>query len=97
MDNNELLILFPDLRHGWFDAKIKKPMEHISMNTLNTIVANDMDKSKLGEASFCDLFSFPSLGEKIFSDNTLSPICDNSNDACDILDPPTTSTLSRYP
>src|SRR5215203_4691496 len=22
MDNNDLFILFPDLRHGWFDAKI---------------------------------------------------------------------------
>ena len=53
--------------------KIKKPMEvclHnsdsnvISMNSLNTIIANAMEKSKLGEASFYenDLFSSPALG-----------------------------------
>ena len=78
MENNkkisELLILFPDLRHGWFDAKIKKPMEpylhagsNISMNALNTMVANDMENSKLGEAGFDehDIFSTPSIEEKI--------------------------------
>jgi hypothetical protein len=54
-----------------------------SMNSLNTIIANAMEKSKLGEASFYDLFSSPALEEKICSDDTLSPICDNSNDACD--------------
>jgi hypothetical protein len=42
-----------------------------------------MEKSKLGEASFYDLFSSPALEEKICSDDTLSPICDNSNDGCD--------------
>jgi hypothetical protein len=31
----------------------------ISMNSLNTITANAMEKSKLGEASFYDLFSSP--------------------------------------
>src|SRR5215217_3857749 len=68
MDNNELLILFPDLRHGWSDPKIKKPMEHICMNALNTIVANDMENSKLGEAGFDehDIFSPPSIEEKIY-------------------------------
>jgi hypothetical protein len=55
----------------------------ISMNSLNTIIANAMEKSKLGEATFYDLFSSPALEEKICSDDTLSPICDNSNDACD--------------
>jgi hypothetical protein len=80
MDNNELLILFPDLRHGWFDAKIKKPMEHISMNTLNTIVANDMENSKLGEAGFDehDIFSPPSMEKKIYFDDTLPPIATSS-------------------
>jgi hypothetical protein len=106
MENNkkisELLILFPDLRHGWFDAKIKKPMEpylHDSSNviSMNAITANAMKKSKLGEASFCDIFSFPSLGEKICSDNTLSPVCDNSNDACDILNAPTKSIPYKIP
>jgi hypothetical protein len=49
-----------------------------------------MEKSKIGEASFDehDIFSSSALEEKICSDNTLSLICDNSNDACD---PPTES------
>ena len=37
------------------------------------------------------IFLVPIFGEKIYSDNTLSPICDNSNDASDILNPPTES------
>jgi hypothetical protein len=64
------------------------------MNSLNTIIANAMENSKLGEASFYDLFSPPFLEEKICSDDTLSPICDNSNDACD---PHTESTPFRIP
>ena len=72
-----------------------EPYLHASSNviSMNAITANAMEKSKLGEASFHDLFSFPALGEKICSDNTLSPICDNSNDACDILNPPTESMI----
>lgn len=82
MDNNDLFILFPDLRHGWFDPKIKKPMEHISMNTLNTIVANAMENYKLGEAGFDehDIFSPASIEEKIYFDDTLPPIYDDYND-----------------
>ena len=90
-----------------FKEKIKKPMEPylhanrnvISMNSLNTIIANAMEKSKLGEASFYenDLFSSPSLEEKICSDDTLSPMCDNSNDACDILNPPIESIPFKIP
>jgi hypothetical protein len=95
MENNnkirELYSIYLDLGHEVFEEKIKKPMElylHannnvISMNSLNTIIANAMEKSKLGEASFYDLFSSPALEEKICSDDTLSPICDNSNYACD--------------
>src|SRR5215203_599074 len=81
MDNKELLILFPDLRHGWFDAKIKKPMEHINMNALNTIVANAMENSKLGEAGFDehDIFSPPIIEEKIYFDDTMPPIFDDEN------------------
>jgi hypothetical protein len=80
--NMELFIQFHELRHGWFDAKIKKPMEHISMNTLNTIVANDMENSKLGEAGFDehDIFSPPSMEEKIYFDDTLPPIYDDYGD-----------------
>jgi hypothetical protein len=55
----------------------------ISMNSLNTITANVMEKSNIGEASFYDLFSSSALEGKICSDDTLSPICDNSNDACE--------------
>src|SRR5215217_4831052 len=89
MDNNDLFILFPDLRHGWFDAKIKKPMEHINMNALNTIVVNDMENSKLGEAGFDehDIFSPPSIEEKIYFDDTLPPIYDDYNDSSLLLPP----------
>jgi hypothetical protein len=87
----ELYSIFPELGLEVFEEKIKKPMElhlHansnvISMNSLNTITANAIEKSKLGETSFYDLFSPPSTEEKICSDDTLFPICDNSNDACD--------------
>src|SRR5215217_4011528 len=95
--NMELFIHFPELRHGWFDAKIKKPMEHISMNTLNTIVANDMENSKLGEAGFDehDIFSPPSIEEKIFFDDTLPPIYDDYNDS-GLLVPPTMESKFYY-
>ena len=71
----------------------------ISMNSLNTIIPNAMEKSKLGEASLYenDLFSSPSLEEKICSDNALSPTCDNSNHDCDILNPPTESIPFKIP
>src|SRR5215204_2359439 len=97
MDNRELLILFPDLRHGWFDAKIKKPIEHINMNALNTIVANAMENSKLGEAGFDehDIFSPPSIEEKIFFDDTLPPIYDDYNDS-GLLVPPTMESKFYY-
>ena len=95
MDKNELLFLFPDLKHGLFDAKIKKPMEsylhagsNISMNALNTIVDNNIESSKLGEAGFHDLFSPPRIEEKIFFDDTLPPIYDDYNDS-GLLVPPT--------
>jgi hypothetical protein len=52
---------------------------------LNTVIANAIEKSKLGKASFDkhDIFSSPALVGKICSDDILSPICDNSNDICD--------------
>jgi hypothetical protein len=55
------------------------------MNSLNTVIANTIERSKLGEASFVkhDIFSSPALVEKIRSDDILSPICDDSNDVCD--------------
>jgi hypothetical protein len=76
-----------------FEEKIEIPLElylHansnvICMNSLNTVIANAIEKSKLGEASFDkhDIFSSPALVEKIRPDDILSPICDNSNDVCD--------------
>jgi hypothetical protein len=93
MENKELYSIFPELGREVFEEKNEKPLElylHansnvICMNSLNTIIANAMEKSKLGEAGFDkhDIFSSPALEEKICSDDTLSPICDNSNDACD--------------
>jgi hypothetical protein len=55
----------------------------ISTNALNTVIANAMEKSKLGEASFVkhDIFSSPALVEKVCSNDILSPICDVSYDA----------------
>ena len=79
--------------------KLKKPLEvslHnsgsnvISINSLNTIIANAMEKSKLGEAVVDEyvILSPPSFEEKIFFDDTLPPIYDNYNH-CDIFSPPT--------
>ena len=86
--------------------KLKKPMElylHassnvISMNSLNTIIANAMEKSKLGEASFYenDLFSPPSMEKKIYFDDTMSPIYDDYNDEYDIFSPPTIEEKINY-
>jgi hypothetical protein len=91
MENNnktrELYSIYLELGHEVFEEKIKKPMElylHansniISMNSLNTIIANAMEKSKLGEAGFDehDLFSPPSTKEKIYFDDTIPPIYDD--------------------
>jgi hypothetical protein len=62
-----------------FEEKIEKPMElylHansnvICMNFLIIVIANAIEKSKLGEAGFDkhDIFSSPALVEKICPDN----------------------------
>src|SRR4051794_23708223 len=97
----ELYSVYLELGHEVFEEKIKKPMElylHannnvISMNFLKTIVANAMEKSKLGEASFDEnyLFSPPSLEDSycIAYDDTKPPIYDDYNDEYDIFSPPT--------
>jgi hypothetical protein len=100
MENKKLYSIFPELGHEVFEEKIEKRMElylHansnvVSMNSLNIVIANGIEKSKLGEAGFDghDIFSSPTLEEKIRSDDTLPPICDNSNDACD----PQTKSIS---
>ena len=63
----------------------------ISMNSLNTIIANAMEKSELGEAGFDEygIFSPPSFEEKILFDDTLPPIYDVYSDEYDIFSPPT--------
>ena len=90
----ELYELYLELGHEVFEEKIKKPMElyylhntHdssnvISMYSLNTFDANDMQSHKLGDATFDedDLFSPPSFDEEIYFDDTLPPIYD---DYCD--------------
>ena len=61
MENNkkirDLYELYIELGHDAFEEKIKKPMENylhdgsnvITINSLNTIIANAMQSSKLGE------------------------------------------------
>lgn len=65
----------------------------ISMNSLDTIITNAMETSKLGEASFYenDLFSSPALEDSysIAYDDTKPPIYDDYNDDYDIFSPPT--------
>ena len=52
MENKEFYSIFPELGLEVFEEKIKKPMElYLQVNALNTIIANTMEKSKLGEAS----------------------------------------------
>jgi hypothetical protein len=70
----------------------------ISMNSLKTIIANSMEKSKLGEAGFDehDIFSTPSMEEKIYFDDTMPPIYDDYNDEYDIFSPSTIDEKIRY-
>src|SRR3954463_4663912 len=105
MENNnkirELYSIYVELGHEVFEEKIKKPMElylHangnvISMNSLNTIIANAMEKYKLREANFDenDLFSSLTLEDSysIAYDDTKPPIYDDYNDEYDIFSPHT--------
>jgi hypothetical protein len=52
------------------------------MNSLNTIIANAMEESKLGEAGFDehDIFSPPTVEEKISYDYNMPPIFDDYGD-----------------
>src|ERR1041385_442488 len=54
----------------------------VSVSSLNTFDANDMQSYKLGDATFDehDLFNPPSFDEEIYFDDTLPPIYD---DYCD--------------
>ena len=71
----------------------------ITMNSLNTTIVNAKEDYKLGEAGFdeYDIFSPPSFEEEICFDNTVSPIADNCNDACDIFSSPTDSIPFKIP
>ena len=94
MENNkkmrELYKLYLEIGHDAFEEKIKKPMElylhnnHyssnvISMNSLDTIIANAMENPKLGEAGFdeCDIFSPLTIEEKVYYDHDMPPIYDD--------------------
>ncbi len=111
MENNnkirELYSFYLELGHEVFEEKIKKLMElylhangnDISLHSLNTIIANAMEKPKLGEASFFmknDLFSSPALGEEICYDDTMPPIYDDYNDDYVIFSPPTIEEKINY-
>ena len=99
----EFYELYLELGHEVFEEEIKKPMElyylhntHdisnvISMSSLNTFDANDMQSHKLRDAMFDedDLFSSPNFDKNIFYDDTLPSICNDYNDECDIFSPPT--------
>jgi hypothetical protein len=65
---------------------------------LNTIIANAMERSKLGEAGFDenDIFSSPSMEEKIYFDDTMPRIYDDYNDEYDIFSPPTIEEKINY-
>jgi hypothetical protein len=59
MENKEFFSIFPMLGYEVFGEKIEKPLElnlHansvVSINALNTVIANAIEKSKLGEAGF---------------------------------------------
>ena len=51
----------------------------VSMNSLNTRDANDMQSHKLGEAMFDedDIFCLPSFDEQIYYDDRMTPIYDD--------------------
>jgi hypothetical protein len=69
MESKEFFSIFPEFRFEVFEI----PLELIShsnvicMNSLNTVIANAIERSKLGEACFAkhDIFSSPALVEKI--------------------------------
>src|SRR4051794_25135022 len=91
MENNnkirELYSIYLELGHEVFEEKIKKPMELclqadsnvFSINALDTIIANSMENSKLGEAGFDehDIFIPPSIEEEIYFDDTMPHIYDD--------------------
>jgi hypothetical protein len=64
MENKEFSSLFPEFRYEVFEEKIEKPLKlnlHansvVSMNVLNTVITNAIEKSKLGEAGLLSMIS----------------------------------------
>jgi hypothetical protein len=59
--------IFPELGHEVFEKPLELYLQSnvICMNSLNTVIANTIEKSKLGEAGFHkhDIFSSPGLVE----------------------------------
>jgi hypothetical protein len=72
MENKEFYSIFPELGHEVFEKPLELYLHNnvICMNSLNTVIANTIERSKLGEAGFDkhDIFSSPTLVEKICSD-----------------------------
>ena len=107
-ENNmrELYEIYLELGHEVFEEKIKKPMElylhnnHdssnvISIHSLNTIIANAMESSKLGEAGFDEniIFNPLALEEEIRFDDTFPLIYDDYNDGCASFTPTITNEI----
>ena len=69
----------------------------ITMNSLNTTIANAKEGFKLGEAGFdeYDIFSPPRFEEEICFHDTLPPIYDDYND-CTIFSPSTIEDKIHY-
>ena len=93
-ENNmrELYEIYLELGHDAFEEKIRKPMEKylhdgsnfISINSMNTIIANAMQSSKLGEAEF---FENPFAT----NDYDMPPIYNDYNDVCETFTPTITN------
>jgi hypothetical protein len=63
MENKEFCSLFPEFRYKVFEEKIEKPLElnlHansvVSMNALNTVVANAIESLSLGKHNFSVIY-----------------------------------------
>jgi hypothetical protein len=58
MENKEFFSVFLEFRYEVFEEKIEKPLKFISnsnvisTNALNTVIANPIEKSKIGEVGF---------------------------------------------
>ena len=64
-----------DTKEAMEDIKVIMVDSRETITMVNTIIANAMEKSKLGKSSFDehDIFSPPSMEEKIYFDDTMPP------------------------